>query len=66
MYLCKFKAAETGLTLLDQRIAANRHKMLFSGLSRETWNHTINFTPSGPHVPTDGGKTTFFITTLIQ
>ena len=50
---------DSGVSLLDQEIsaAANKHKMLLSGLSLDTsHSHTINFTPSGPRVPTDGGR----------
>ena len=54
--------------VLAQEIAANRYKMLLRGLAPapaptrpetpETvaQSHTINFTPSGARVPTDGGK----------
>ena len=41
------------MTLLDQEIAANRYKMLVSGLADAG---AINFIPSGPGVPTDGGE----------
>ena len=62
---------DSGVSLLDQEIsaAANKHKMLLSGLSLDTvsHSHTINFTPSGPRVPTDGGDTVFtFYTKIIQ
>ena len=42
---------------MDQEIAANRYKMLVSGLAEAgARHHRINFIPSGPGVPTDGGK----------
>lgn len=45
------------MTLLDQEIAANRYKMLVSGLAEAgARQHSINFIPSGPGVPTDGGE----------
>ena len=56
--------------MLAQEIAANRYKMLLRGLApapapaptrpetseTQAQSHTINFTPSGARVPTDGGK----------
>ena len=48
---------DRGVTILDQEIAANRYKMLLSGLAETgARQHGINFIPSGPGVPTDGGK----------
>ena len=43
--------------VLAQEIAANRYKMLVSGLAEAgARQHGINFIPSGPGVPTDGGE----------
>ena len=48
---------DRGVTILDQEIAANRYKMLVSGLAEAgARQHGINFIPSGPGVPTDGGE----------